>query len=186
VTEQHGEFIGIDSHQLVIDTYRLLSTITCSYRLLSITIHRQLLLSIDLETMVQWSNAWTGKRWRPIIKQARGDNDDSDVEVVVRPNAWYDLCGGEFIQGNQKVSVHLMITIQKVTSNVQSFPPPVSRHLLTRRTVFFEDRVQYSTVYIPNVFCDGHLQLINCVGIVCQVHRDFLITLYNYCYINSF
>ena len=29
-----------------------------------------------------------------------------------------------------------------------------------------EDRVQYSTVYIPIVFCDGHLQIINCVGIV--------------------
>jgi hypothetical protein len=26
------------------------------------------------------------------------------------------------IQGDQKVSVHLMITIHKVTSNVQSFP----------------------------------------------------------------
>ena len=26
-----------------------------------------------------------------------------------------------------------------------------------------EDRVQYSTVHIPNVFCDGHLQLISCV-----------------------
>jgi hypothetical protein len=34
------------------------------------------------------------------------------------------------IQGDQKVSVHLMITIQKATSNVQSVPPPVSRHLL--------------------------------------------------------
>ena len=42
-----------------------------------------------------------------------------------------------------------------------------------------EDRVQYSMVHIPNVFCDGHLQIINCVGIVRQVHRDFLITLYN-------
>jgi len=46
-----------------------------------------------------------------------------------------------------------------------------------------EDRVQYSTVHIPIVFCDGHLQLIIYVGIVrinCnrQVHRDFLITLY--------
>jgi len=43
-----------------------------------------------------------------------------------------------------------------------------------------EDRVQYSTAYIPNVFCDGHLQII-CVGIVqyCnrQAHRDSLITL---------
>ena len=45
---------------------------------------------------------------------------------------------------------------------------------------FLEDRVQYSTVHIPNVFCDGHLQLISCVGIVRQVIRDFLITLYNF------
>jgi hypothetical protein len=34
-----------------------------------------------------------------------------------------------YIQGDQEVSVHLMITIQKVTSNVQIY-----RHLLTRRT----------------------------------------------------
>jgi hypothetical protein len=26
-----------------------------------------------------------------------------------------------------------------------------------------EDRVRYSTVHIPNVFCDGHLQITNCV-----------------------
>jgi hypothetical protein len=42
-----------------------------------------------------------------------------------------------------------------------------------------EDHVQYRTLHIPNVFCDGHLQLISCVGNVRQVHRDFLITLYN-------
>ena len=42
-----------------------------------------------------------------------------------------------------------------------------------------EDRVQYSTVHILNVFCDGHLQIINCEGIVRQVHRVFLITLHN-------
>jgi len=40
-----------------------------------------------------------------------------------------------------------------------------------------EDRVQYSKVHIQNVFCYGHLQIINCVEIVlyynCQVHRDF-------------
>jgi hypothetical protein len=29
-----------------------------------------------------------------------------------------------------------------------------------------EDRVQYSKVNIPNVFCDGHIQIINWVGIV--------------------
>ena len=32
-----------------------------------------------------------------------------------------------------------------------------------------EDRVQYSTVHIPNIFCDGHLQIINCMGIV-RIH----------------
>jgi hypothetical protein len=41
-----------------------------------------------------------------------------------------------------------------------------------------EDRVQYSTVHIPNVFYDGHLQLIIVWGLYRQVHRDFLITLY--------
>jgi len=41
-----------------------------------------------------------------------------------------------------------------------------------------EDRFQYSTVHIPNVFCDGHLQITNCVYCNRQVHRDFLITLY--------
>jgi hypothetical protein len=34
------------------------------------------------------------------------------------------------------------------------------------------DRVQYSTVHIPNIFCDGHLQIINCVGIV-RIHLAF-------------
>jgi len=33
--------------------------------------------------------------------------------------------------------------------------------------------VQYSTVHIPNEFCDGHLQLINCVYYNRQVHRYF-------------
>jgi hypothetical protein len=48
-----------------------------------------------------------------------------------------------------------------------------------------KDRVRYSTVHIPNVFCDGHLQLISCVGIVRQAHRDFLITLYLLIYLRA-
>jgi hypothetical protein len=51
-----------------------------------------------------------------------------------------------------------------------------------------EDRVHCSTIHIPNVFCDDHLQIINFVGIV-RIHRvfhriaercieTFLITLY--------
>jgi hypothetical protein len=57
-----------------------------------------------------------------------------------------------------------MITIQKVTGNVQSVPHQ-SPDIDTPNCVL-EDRVQYSTVHIPNVFFDGHLWLINCVGIV--------------------
>jgi hypothetical protein len=41
----------------------------------------------------------------------------------------------------------------------------------------FEDRVQYSTVYIPNVFCDDHLQIISHQLCNRQVHREFLIIL---------
>jgi len=43
-----------------------------------------------------------------------------------------------------------------------------------------EDRVQYITVQIPNVFCDGHLQILKHQFCNCQVHRDILITLYYY------
>ena len=74
---------------------------------------------------------------------------------------------GIFIQGDQKVSVHLMITIQKVTMFKVS---PVSlQTCIDTLNCVLEDRVQYSTVHIPNVLCDDHLQLINCVGIV-RIH----------------
>jgi hypothetical protein len=58
-----------------------------------------------------------------------------------------------------------MITIQKVTSNVQSTPATVHTFIDTPNSVL-EDRVRYNTVHIANVFCDGHLQIINCVGTV--------------------
>ena len=78
------------------------------------------------------------------------------------------MCGlcKTFIQGDQKVSVHLMITIQKVTSNVQSVPPPSLQIVIDTPNCVLGDRVHCSTVHIPNVFCDGHLHIINCVGIV--------------------
>jgi hypothetical protein len=50
---------------------------------------------------------------------------------------------------------------------------------------FLKDRVRYSAVYIPNVFCDGYLRSSVVWGLFeyteyCnnQVHRDILITLY--------
>ena len=47
---------------------------------------------------------------------------------------------------------------------------PASLHRFIDRTnCVLEDRIQYSTVHIPNVFCDGHLQIINLVGIV-RIH----------------
>jgi len=63
--------------------------------------------------------------------------------------------------------------------------PASLQALIDSPNCVLEDRVQYSTVHIPNVFCDGHLQIISCVRIVRKVHRDFLITLYNYIKIRS-
>jgi hypothetical protein len=43
---------------------------------------------------------------------------------------------------------------------------PASLHtFLDTPNCVLEDRVHYSTVHIPNVFSDSHLQLISCVGI---------------------
>jgi len=51
------------------------------------------------------------------------------------------------------------------TANLQTF--------IDKPNCVLEDRVQYSTVHIPNVFCDGHFQIINYVYCNRQVHRDF-------------
>jgi len=57
------------------------------------------------------------------------------------------------------------------------FPATLQTFIDTPNCVL-EDLVQYSTVHIPNILCDGHLQLVKCVYCNRQVHRDFLITLY--------
>ena len=56
-------------------------------------------------------------------------------------------------------------------------PPANLQTFIDIPNCVLEDRVQYSSVHIPNVFCDGHLQLINCVYCNRPVHRDLLITL---------
>ena len=58
------------------------------------------------------------------------------------------------------------------------FPASLQTFIDTPNCVL-EDRVRYSKLHIPNVFCDDHLQLINHV-LYCnrQVYRDFLIILY--------
>jgi len=44
--------------------------------------------------------------------------------------------------------------------------PSSLQTLIDTPNCVLEDRVQNNTVHIPNVCCDGHLQIINCVGIV--------------------
>jgi hypothetical protein len=51
-------------------------------------------------------------------------------------------------------------------------PPASLQTFIDTPNCVLEDRVHYSTVHIPNVFCDGHH----------QVHTDVLITLYKYNY----
>jgi hypothetical protein len=69
------------------------------------------------------------------------------------------------VQGDHKASVHLMITIQvmfKVSpASLQTFTDTLNCVL--------EDHVQYSTVHIPNVFCDGDLKIISFLCVFCTV-----------------
>jgi len=64
----------------------------------------------------------------------------------------------------------------------KAYPASLQAFIDTPNCVL-EDRVQYSTVHIPNIFCVGHLQytVFLRVFLYCnrQVHRDFLITLYS-------
>jgi hypothetical protein len=67
------------------------------------------------------------------------------LETVIRFVLSYILSKCEFlhIQGDQNISVHVMITIQKVTSNVQSVPRQ-SPDIIDSPNCVLEDRVQYS------------------------------------------
>jgi hypothetical protein len=85
------------------------------------------------------------------------------------------------LQGDQKVSVHLMNTIQKVTSNVQS----VFDCLSADRQGQGDTRLTLTPSIIPNynyviIVSDWNGLKYFCVFLYCnhQVHRDFLITLY--------
>jgi hypothetical protein len=92
--------------------------------------------------------------------EGRGNRD---VEKNYKTRSFI-ICTHYQVEGDQKVSVHLIITTQKVTSDVQSVPASLQTFIDTPNCVL-EDRVQYSTVQIPNVFCAGHLQITG-VGIV--------------------
>jgi len=57
------------------------------------------------------------------------------------------------------------------------FSPASLQTFIDTLNCVLEYRVQHSTVHIRNVFCDGHLQIISCVGIVCtlMVRRTYCI-----------
>ena len=44
--------------------------------------------------------------------------------------------------------------------------PAILQTFIDKLNCVLEDRTEYRTVHIPKVFCDGHLQIISCVGIV--------------------
>ena len=90
---------------------------------------RTMFYIIDILIIANCNNS-TGTEFKKILLQQFKDNNENKKNKYVN----YRLQ----IQGDQKVSVHLMITILKVSSNVQSVPPPVSRHLLTCRAAFFK------------------------------------------------
>jgi len=72
-----------------------------------------------------------------------------------------------------------MINIENVFFKVT---PASLRTFIDIPNCVLEDRVQYNTVHIPNVFCDGNLQInplfVDCSNILNQADREFLITLY--------
>jgi hypothetical protein len=93
------------------------------------------------------------------------------------------------IQDDKKYSVHLMITIQKVTSNVQSAP----RYCLAQSDCLAADRQGQGDTRLtltPSAIHNSNYVIMEsdwnsfkyfCVFLYCnQVHRDFLITLYKY------
>jgi len=49
-----------------------------------------------------------------------------------------------------------------------------------------EHRVQFSTVHIPDVFCNGHLQIFSCVGIVIVRWTENFLSHCIYTVINSY
>jgi hypothetical protein len=95
------------------------------------------------------------------------------------------------VQGDQKVSVHLIITIQKVTGNVQSVPRQ-SPDIYWQRQGQGDTRLTLTPSDIPNSNYVIMISYWNCLKYFCvflycshQVHRDFLITLYMYWVIHT-
>ena len=80
-------------------------------------------------------------------------------------------CVANLVQGDQKCQCTWWLQYRKLQVMFKVSPASLQTFIDTPNCVL-EDRVQYSTVHIPNVFCDGQLHHINCVGIV-RMHWVF-------------
>jgi hypothetical protein len=76
------------------------------------------------------------------------------------------------IQGDQKSVCIWWLQYRKLQVTFKVYSASLQTFIDTPNCVL-EDRVQYSTVHIPNVFCDGRLQIISCVGIA-GIHWVFV------------
>jgi hypothetical protein len=96
-----------------------------------------------------WQHATHARQTSMPPAESRTHNSSNRVaaDPHLRPRGHWD--GPRDIQVYQKFSVHLVVTVQKVTSNVQSVPSQ-SPEFNTPKCVL-GDRVQCSTVHIPNV-----------------------------------
>jgi predicted membrane protein len=73
--------------------------------------------------------------WFPLLAAALSDLDQQGFHAGSGHRLGTDVVGSDFstwstcsVQGDQKFSVHLMITIQKIASNVQSVPRQSSNY----------------------------------------------------------
>jgi hypothetical protein len=124
--------------------------------------------------------------WPRISKYACNETNAMQYSIFSLLNHYASVCfehasnpssGGSNVQGDQKSLCTWWLQYRKLQITFKVSPASLQIFIDTPNC-FLEARVQYSTVHIPNVFCDGHLFF--CVFLYCnhQVHRDFLITLY--------
>jgi hypothetical protein len=81
------------------------------------------------------------------------------------------------VLGDQKVPVHLMIQYRKLQVMFKVSPTSLQTFIDTPSWVL-EDRVQCSTVHIPTVFCDGHLQIISNTMVSTCMHVMLVVMLF--------
>jgi hypothetical protein len=124
--------------------------------------------------MCNGSQRWHNEAWSCVFRQI----NKSCLHVCI--TSCTKVCWSEFafmtfseqnIQSDKKFLCTWLSQYRKLQVIFKMSPASLQTFIDTPNCVL-EDRVQYSTVHTSNVFCDGHLQIINCVGIV-RIHWVF-------------